>query len=156
MKTAEHKEKPPTTYDIIIGMIEGCMPNDKDVIVTEKLLDKLLEEYTSQPAVSEVEILGIFKEHALTVTNMNNYNYILGKAAKAIVKRFQSLNVQGEEPPKGESDKFDGIRYYAVSSDEKILAVGSSPDNVYFKAVANGCDSPIVIGPIKPPTPEEK
>lgn len=50
----------------------------------------------NQPAVSEVEILGIFKEHALTVTNMNNYNYILGKAAKAIVKRFQSLNVQGE------------------------------------------------------------
>ena len=34
---------PKSKYDLIIGFIEGCMPNDKDVVATEQVLDSLLE-----------------------------------------------------------------------------------------------------------------
>jgi hypothetical protein len=31
-------------YEYLIGMIEGCMPNDEDVVLTERLLDSLLTD----------------------------------------------------------------------------------------------------------------
>ena len=33
-----------TKYDYLIGMIEGCMEKDSDIVATEKLLDSLIQE----------------------------------------------------------------------------------------------------------------
>jgi hypothetical protein len=35
---------PKTKYEFLIGMIEACMPDDEDVVYTEKLLDSLFED----------------------------------------------------------------------------------------------------------------
>jgi len=32
-------------YQYLIGMIEGCMPNDEDVVATEKLLDAYINQF---------------------------------------------------------------------------------------------------------------
>ena len=44
-----------------------------------------------------------------------------------------------------ECNKFRGLRYYAISSNQKVIAEGSSPDEVYFNAVSQGETCPIII-----------
>jgi hypothetical protein len=45
-----------------------------------------------------------------------------------------------------ETNKFMGLRYYAVGSNNKIISEGSSPDDVYYDAVSKGEQAPIVFG----------
>ena len=45
-----------------------------------------------------------------------------------------------------ETNKFMGLRYYAVDSHNKIISEGSSPDEVYYDAVSKGEQAPIVFG----------
>ena len=63
---------------------------------------------------------------------------------KAMADEVHEINIEVSPEP-SESDKFQDILYYAVSSDEKILATSSSPEGAYFKAVAQGELSPIII-----------
>lgn len=45
-----------------------------------------------------------------------------------------------------ETNKFMGLRYYAVGSKNQIVSEGSSPDDVYYDAVSKGETCPIVFG----------
>lgn len=44
-----------------------------------------------------------------------------------------------------ESNKFQGLRYYAISCNQEIIVEGSSPDEVYCKAIIKGENTPIII-----------
>ena len=44
-----------------------------------------------------------------------------------------------------ECNKFQGLRYYAISKNLKIISEGPTPDDVYFNAVSKGETTPIII-----------
>lgn len=41
-------------YEYLIGMIEGCMPNDDDVVTTEKLLDAYIPQFKKKVCKDQV------------------------------------------------------------------------------------------------------
>jgi hypothetical protein len=45
-----------------------------------------------------------------------------------------------------ESNKFQGLRYYAISSEQEVIAIESSPDDAYFEAISQGEMTPVIIG----------
>ncbi len=44
-----------------------------------------------------------------------------------------------------ESNKFQGLRYYAVSRDKVVIAIESSPEKAYYEAVSQGETTPVII-----------
>jgi len=44
-----------------------------------------------------------------------------------------------------ECNKFQGLRYYAISSDQKIIAEGYDPEMVRCDAIISGEKCPIII-----------
>jgi hypothetical protein len=45
-----------------------------------------------------------------------------------------------------ETNKFMGLKYYAVGSNNTIVSEGFSPDEVYYDAVSQGEQAPIIFG----------
>jgi len=107
MKIEEKKEPNPTTYEYLIGMIEGCMPNDNDVVTTEKLLDKLIKEYAQQHTlvrekVIDVEIEDIYRRirgpiHYTTNKDTGVVIHGIARATKDIYDFICSLPVKQQE-----------------------------------------------------------
>jgi len=114
MKIEEKKEPNPTTYEYLIGMIEGCMPNDNDVVTTEKLLDKLIKEYAQQytldrEKVIDVEIEDIYRRirgpiHYTTNKDTGVVIHGIARATKDIYDFICSLPVKQQDYKKRYED----------------------------------------------------
>ena len=56
------KTKEMTTeekYESLIGMIEGCMPDDDDIVHTEQLLESLLIDLTAKYPIFSLIVSGV-------------------------------------------------------------------------------------------------
>ena len=71
MKIPNQVKTEATTYELLIGMIEGCMPNDDDMVTTEKLLDKLLLEYAQHFRKNPLTPM----QEAIEALKYNNHNH---------------------------------------------------------------------------------